>query len=250
MPRHAKIRRQHNSEGYFPVTYWLLCGLDPKEATSAPDPEDTPSAPSPPIALETAAPDSASAQAAPGTPEKPSAAKTASTASSPQAPPLESGASADAHPAPQGMPADARPRQARRAKCLKGIPCVAGCMMSERHNAPGSRPPDGKCLKDTSSNTNTAIFKIPIHAAAAPASQKPNRQQSHIDIVGKNKKRHKDKKSLCPDVPKRTSAVASFTRLHVPSRRLLGLNNKILEKGGCFGIFFVSLQKSTETAFI
>ena len=28
--------------------------------------------------------------------------------------------------------------------------------------------------------------KIPVHAAAAPASQKPNRQQSILDIVGKN----------------------------------------------------------------
>ena len=199
MPRHSKIRRQHNSEGYFPVTYWLLCGLNPDEATSAPDPEETPSA------LETAAPETASAQAAPGTPEKKNAAKNPRTPSAPrtpQAPPLESGASADAQP--QVMPAaDAHPRQsrrsecpkgtpsrqarrsecpkgtpsrqarrsecpkgtpsrqARRAKCLKGIPCVAGCMMSERHNAPGFRPPGGKCLKDTLSNISPAISKNP-----------------------------------------------------------------------------------------
>ena len=145
MPRHSKIRHKHNSEGRFPVTYWLLCGLNPEETTSAPDPEETPSA------LENATPDSASAQAAPGTPEKPSAAKTASTASSPQAPPLESGASADAHPG----------RHARRAKCLKGIPCVTGCMMSERHNAPGIRPPGGKCLRGTLSNISPALSKIP-----------------------------------------------------------------------------------------
>ena len=221
MPRHAKKIRQINPDGS-PRTFRLPGVLGPDLVYT-------------PSAEELAAPNSARAQAAPGTHEKPSAAKTASTASSPQVPPLESGASEDARPAPQGMHAEARPgrqarrakclkgipsRQARRAKCLKGIPCVAGCMMSERHNAPGFRPPGGKCLKDTLSNTNTAISKIPTQAAAAPASPKPNRQQSHLDIVGKNKKGHKDNKkvlvSLCT---KKTSAVASSNRLHVPIRQ-------------------------------
>ena len=164
MPRHPKKIRQINPDGT-PRTFRLPGVLGPDLVYT-------------PGAEELAAPHSARAQAAPGTHGKKSAAKnprTPSAPSSPQAPPLESGASADAQPAPPGMPAEAHPRQARRAKCLKGIPsrqarrakclkgipCVAGCMMSERHNAPGFRPPGGKCLKDTLSNISPAISKIP-----------------------------------------------------------------------------------------
>ena len=151
MPRHAKKIRQINPDGS-PRTFRLPGVLGPDLVYT-------------PGAEELAAPHSARAQAAPGTHGKKSAAKNPRTPSAPsssQAPPLESGASADAQPAQQRMPADARPRHARRAKCLKGIPCVAGCMMSERHNAPGFRPPGGKCLKDTLSNISPALTKIPV----------------------------------------------------------------------------------------
>ena len=160
MPRHKKKIRQINPDGT-PRTFRLpgVLGPDLVYTPGIPEPKDTPSAPQKANVHKPAR-----AQAAPGTHGKPGAAKNPRTPN-----------------APAGTPS----RQARRAKCLKGILCVAGCMMSERHNAPGFRSPGGKCLKDTLSNIKRAPAKIPTRAAAAPASQKPKRQQSILDIVGK-----------------------------------------------------------------
>ena len=90
-------------------------------------------------------------------------------------------------PSPPSSPS-APQKAVQKAASAQAAPGTPTAKSAAKNPSTASPPSPQKAPFLESGASADARPKIPTNAAAAPASQKPNRQQSHIDIVGKTKK--------------------------------------------------------------